>query len=80
MSELFYQLKIAEEREARSNRNYASVALGVAGIEKRLAEIDAQHAPLCNLKNSQRDECYAVAFYIVIGRWPAGFEYLAAKP
>ena len=60
--------------------NYAAEALRVAQIEKRLAEIDSQHAPLCNLKDSTKGEAYATAFYCVVGRWPDGYEYMGVKP
>lgn len=76
MNQLFYQLQRTEERAARNNFNHASAALELASINKRLAEIDAQHTPLSRLQKSDRGEAYAVAFYCVIGRWPTGYEYL----
>lgn len=77
MSEFMeYQLKIAEVTAAQNQYNYAGAALELARVRKRLAEIDSQHAPLCNLKESTRKESYAVAFYCVVGRWPLGFKYM----
>ena len=56
---------------ARYRNDWASVALDLAGIRQRLAEIKCQHEPLASLldaKMSERDRLYAAAFYVVVGR------------
>ena len=81
MSEfLQYQLKITETKAAYNNYNYAGVALELARIKERLAMIESQHSPLCNLIENKRDEAIAVAFYCVVGRWPNGFKYMENTP
>lgn len=79
MTQLFYQLKIAEEQTARAVYNGAGSALRLATIERRLAELENQYAPLSRLQKSDRHEAYAVAFFCVVGRWPEGFEYMAKE-
>lgn len=77
---LNYQLRIAQKEAAYNQYNYAGSALELSKIKERLAEIESQHAPLCKLKESNRDEAFAVAFYCVIGRFPDGYEYFRDKP
>lgn len=61
-------------RTARERFNHAVVALELAQIKERLAEIKSQHEPLAQLNPEgnpvARDKQYAAAFYVVVGRWP----------
>jgi len=66
-----YQLAKANRRAAHAEYNHASVALRLAQIEERLAEIQSQHEPLGGLlaqDTSNRDKLIAAARYVVIGR------------
>jgi hypothetical protein len=62
------------EKEAAYNLyNYAGAKLELASINERLAEIKSQHEPIADLltKNlSERDKLCAIAFYVVVGRFP----------
>jgi len=62
------------ERESAYNLyNYAGQKLELASIKERLAEIESQHEPIATLlteKLSERDRLCAIAFYVVIGRFP----------
>ena len=69
----------SDTEAARNLYNYAGSHLENARIKERLAEIESQHAPLSNLRGANRDEAYAVSFYVVVGRWPEGFEYMERK-
>lgn len=63
----------AETRVAYERNNYAGVALTLARIRERLAEIQSQREPLARLiekQLSERDALYAAAFYVVVGRMP----------
>ncbi len=74
MSEFANYLRAQAEKKAAYNMyNYAGVALELAHIKERLAEIDSQHEPLTKLiaePLSERDRLYAAAFYVVVGRMP----------
>ena len=63
----------AEKELAQERYSHASVALDIAGIRHRLAEIKSQHEPLGSLLNSslpERDRLFSAAFYVVVGRMP----------
>ena len=68
-----YQKAKAETRAARNEYNYSSVALELAEIKERLAEMASQHEPLAALRDTamtERDMLYAAAYYAVVGRMP----------
>ena len=66
----------AAQEKTRSMRNlhsYADMAITVAEINERLAEIKSQHEPLNKLLETamtERERLYATAFYVVVGRMP----------
>ena len=67
----------AQERvaTARMGYNYASVLLENRQIHQRLAEIASQTEPvnlLIERDLSERAKLYALAFYVVVGRFPDG--------
>jgi hypothetical protein len=68
-----YLMQRAETRAASCNYNHASVALKIAEIEERLAELKSQEEPLRTLMGLQIDErekLCAAAHYVVCGRIP----------
>ena len=68
-----YQKARAETSAARASFNHSSVALQLAEIRERLAEMASQHEPLAALRDTamtERDRLYAAAFYVVVGRLP----------
>ena len=72
-----YQVARAEKRAAYERYNYAGVALELAQIKERFAEIKSQYEPLEKIANADIDErkkLYAVAFYVVLGRFPENTE------
>jgi hypothetical protein len=68
-----YQLAVANKKAAYAEYNYASKKLEHEQIMERLAEIKSQHEPMASLLNenrSERDRLYAIAFFVVLGRFP----------
>jgi hypothetical protein len=68
-----YQTAKAEAKAAYELYNYAGIALELAQIKERLAEMASQHEPLAALRDaemSERDRLYAAAHYAVVGRLP----------
>jgi len=64
-------------RTARAERDYAGVKLGNARIFERLAMIKSQHEPLHEKSGGDRAvraAMIAVAFFVVVGRWPEDHE------
>jgi hypothetical protein len=62
-----------EKESAYNLYNYAGAKLELASIRERLAEIESQHDPIADLltkKMSERERLCAIAFYVVIGRFP----------
>ena len=74
MSDLANYFLATEKRRAAYNQyNHASVALELAHIKERLAQIKSQTEPLSSLMDeplSERDRLYASAFFVVVGRMP----------
>jgi len=77
MSRLFAEYQTAKrvtEREI-ARREHASVALELARVRERLAEINNQHDPIAKIigceQMGERDRIRAIAFYVVMGRAPA---------
>ena len=73
MSFTNYMNARTEKESAYNLYNYAGTKLELAGIRERLAEIESQHNPIANLlekKMSERERLCAIAFYVVIGRFP----------
>ena len=71
----FSNYMMAKEKKQRCYAEYdaASQRLVNAGIHERLAEIKSQHEPLATLitkKMSGQERLYAIAYYVVIGRFP----------
>lgn len=69
----------AQDRKeaAYQQYNYASMKLENASIKCRLAQIKSQHNPIDSLlkaRLSERERLHAIAFYVVIGRFPEGLE------
>ena len=74
----------AQERvaTARMGYNYASVLLENRQIHQRLAEIASQTEPvnlLIERDLSERAKLYALAFYVVVGRFPDGLNLKEAS-
>jgi len=72
-----YYLATAEKRRAYQAYNYAAADLERCQIKERFAEITSQHEPLsklCGDDKKLREQMIAVAFYVVVGRWPEGFK------
>lgn len=68
-----YQYAQEQRRTAYERYNYASVALELAQIKERLAELKSQCQPLDKLIEATppgREQLYAAAFYAVVGRMP----------
>jgi len=68
-----YMWAQSRRQTAYERYNYASVALRLAQIKERLAEIKSQVEPLDTLLGealSERDRLYAAAHYVVVGRMP----------
>lgn len=66
---------MAQERTkaAFAASGHADVALELARIQERLAEIRSQHEPLATIIESTpsaRERAYAAAFWVVVGRMP----------
>ena len=79
---LSYFCKTAKREAASRDYSRASVALELAYIRERLAEIKSQHDPLASLLEatlSERDRLYAAAFYVVVGRFPEGISIPSSK-
>ncbi len=76
MSNFSNYMNARTEKESAYNLyNYAGVKLELAQIKERLAEIESQHDPIADLltkKMSERERLCAIAFYVVIGRFPEG--------
>jgi hypothetical protein len=74
MSDFMVYQKAGADREAAFQQYcYAGVNLELCKIRERMAEIKSQHEPLASLIEkpiSERDRLYAVAFYVVNGRFP----------
>lgn len=74
-----YMLAKLEKEKAYEQYNYASANLKLKQIFERLAELKSQHDPLAQKVyelsradvSKSRDLLYSVAFYAVVGRWPA---------
>ncbi len=70
---LHYYHAQAKTLAAKNAYNHTAVALNIAHIKERLAEIKSQHEPLHSLTQgslSERERLYAVAFYVVVGQMP----------
>lgn len=69
-----YQAAKERKRTAYERYNYASLALEVAQIKERFAEIVSQHQPLAELNPGEnliaREKQIKAAFYVLYGRWP----------
>lgn len=69
--QLAFQHAQAERREAVERHNYAGVALTLAQIRERLAEVRSQYEPVNTLlsqHSTEKDKALAVARYVVTGR------------
>ena len=70
-----FMLRKAETATATAESNYASVKLDLAHIRERLAEVESQHEPMAKVQDSvgfsERQKILAIAFYVVVGRFPA---------
>jgi len=67
-----YMLAQSETRKAYQQYCYAGANLELAQIKERLAEIKSQSDPIDSLLKqpmSERDRLYAIAFYVVNGRF-----------
>lgn len=74
MNFLNYMLKQSNVEAARNLYNYASAKLDLELIRCRLAEIQSQAEPLskyCKDNKNNRDDLIAIAFWVVVGRFPA---------
>lgn len=68
-----YQIAQAEKKTAYERYNYASVALELATIRERFAELCSQFYPVEKIKamkGDERDRLCASAYYVMYGRLP----------
>lgn len=68
-----YQVAKAERSAAYERYNYAAVALELAQIKERFAELYSQYDPINAIKDMQmgeRDKLCASAYYVIHGRLP----------
>ena len=68
-----YQYRQECTRTARAEHQAASYKLELCQVRERLAELKSQHDPLHSmvlkvLHTQSRDDVYAAAFYVVVGR------------
>ena len=72
-----YQEKQVSVQSAENLYNYAATKLELTKIRCRLAEIESQWLPLgklCENDRNKREDMIALAFYVVVGRFPAETE------
>ena len=78
MSALKHYLHMQDRKELSYQQyNYAGAKLEIESIKCRLAEIESQANPIDSLllaRLNERERLCAIAFYVVIGRFPAGLE------
>jgi len=68
-----YQLAKAEKRTAYEQYNYAGVALELAQIRERFAELYSQQEPIATIQKRDGDErnrLCSSAYYVIYGRLP----------
>ena len=70
-----YQQAQTAVEAAKYHYDYASLALDMAHIKERMAELEYQYMPLADFdkgNTEQRKRTLDAIFYVVVGRWPDG--------